>query len=188
MTRSDANESPPHLAGYLRREADGLEIRLPSWPALALFQSSDSAESAGWLALRLGEDGGAPLGRVQIAAIALLVREHASIGRAISNALSLAMPEIRVKFGDDASTSWGEDIGRHVIPRCLFLHDVGGGQTLTGVQLSCDWDPEHGLGVVLRGASVLGVDEADASFLAWVARAAAKGSHHFGYWNAPDVV
>ena len=38
-----------------------------------------------------------------------------------------------------------------------------------GLELGCDWDEEHGCGVLTRAGRVVGVGRADTSFLGWIA-------------------
>lgn len=42
--------------------------------------------------------------------------------------------------------------------------DAADGLAYIGLQLGCDWDDEHGLGIVLHGTRVVEIGEADIAF------------------------
>lgn len=180
---------PPLFEGQIRSTQDGSAIFLAGWPTL--FPKSAGHEPAGWYAFDFYPDD-SPDGPVpaQVAAAEALLVDHATMGQAVVAALGAAIPRIHELFAAahyPTEAGWPEidTVWQAVTPIHVFVHDVGAPEALIGVELACDWDPEHGLGVLLRGTEVLGVDTAEAAFVGWMARAAAKGEHTFFLWNPP---
>lgn len=185
---------PPIFQGQLRATENGNEIFLPTWAAI--LSSGVSADATGWVLFDFCPDESLDSPTpAQIAMAERLILDQAAIGQAIIAGLTAAIPKIHALYADayygaDAPWPQAETIGRAVSPVHVYVHDVGEDGALIGVELNCDWDPEHGLGIIMRdtdvlGVEVLGVDTADAAFLDWVARAAAKGQHAFFIWTRP---
>jgi hypothetical protein len=174
---------PAALRERLRDAGDDLEIGLSSW--VRLFGAARGAEP-GWL--RLGRpDNGVAFTAAGIAALAGLAAEQDVIGRAIVAAVSLAMPRIGdvlgLVEGDEALLlPEPDEIGPALAPLRVQVHDcgrAGGPVALLGIAFACPWDPEHGLGILLRRSEVLGVDTVEAVLSRAVAAAAAQGHHAF---------
>lgn len=185
---------PPLFQGQLRETERGIEIFLPTWTAI--LSNGVSADAMGWVLFDFCPDDSLdPPTPAQIAMAERLILGQAAIGQAIIAGLTAAIPKIHSLYADayyGTNVPWPqpETIGRAVSPVHVYVHDVGEAGALIGVELNCDWDPEHGLGIIVRdtealGVEVLGVDTADAAFLDWVARAAAKGQHAFFLWTRP---
>lgn len=52
----------------------------------------------------------------------------------------------------------------------VYVHQVTRDRApYVGVEFSCPWDEEHGLGVLLHGTRVVGIGGADTAFLLWIA-------------------
>jgi len=54
----------------------------------------------------------------------------------------------------------------------VAIHVLGvakGGVAYVGLELGCDWDEEHGAGLMLHKARIVKVGGADTSFLEWIA-------------------
>ncbi|MEV7886622.1 DUF6985 domain-containing protein [Streptomyces sp. NPDC002817] len=52
----------------------------------------------------------------------------------------------------------------------VYVHQVARDRVpYVGVEFSCPWDEEHGLGVLLHGTRVVGIGGADTAFLLWIA-------------------
>lgn len=62
----------------------------------------------------------------------------------------------------------------------MGLHDVHihglakDGVPLVGYEFGCDWEEEHGLGVLMYGMQVLEIGNADSSFTRWIAKRASE--------------
>lgn len=53
----------------------------------------------------------------------------------------------------------------------IHVHQVSkNGIPYIGIELGCDWDEEHGAGILLHGSTPLEVGGADTAFLLWMAR------------------
>jgi hypothetical protein len=57
-----------------------------------------------------------------------------------------------------------------------------GGRAYLGFELGCEWDDEHGAGVMIHGRRVVDLGGADHAFLAWIAQRDGGRS-----WEATDV-
>ncbi|GJE41428.1 DUF6985 domain-containing protein [Methylobacterium soli] len=174
---------PAALRKRLRYAGDDLEIGLSSWAGL--FGAARDAEP-GWLRLGRPENGVA-FTAAGIAALAGLAAEQDAVGRAIVAAVALAMPRIGDVLGlvegdETILLPEPDEIGPALVPLRVRVHDPGpqgGHAALLGIAFACPWDPEHGLGVLLRTSEVLGVDTAEAVLSRPVAEAAAQGRHAF---------
>jgi hypothetical protein len=53
----------------------------------------------------------------------------------------------------------------------IHIHQIErGGMPYVGYEFGCDWEEEHGLGVLMHGVRVVRVGFADTAFLLWKAR------------------
>lgn len=177
MAATDISASlPPALSAHVRLTLAGSQLRLPAWAGL--FRPGGDAADEGWF--DFGDEDDSPPTPAQIAALGRLIADQAAIGHAVLRAVSAALPAIEAMFSD---AGWrvrlpGPDLpelGASLAVSGVVVHDIPGGEAVLGVVLRCDWDAEHGLGVLLRGTEPLGVGGADAAILGWVARAAARG-------------
>ena len=58
-------------------------------------------------------------------------------------------------------------VGLHTV----YIHQIdGGGTPYIGYEFGCQWEVEHGLGVLMHGARPVHVGFADTSFLLWMAK------------------
>ncbi|KAB1073421.1 DUF6985 domain-containing protein [Methylobacterium planeticum] len=180
---------PDALRTRLRGAGDDLEIGLSSWERL--FGTARGAKP-GWLRLGPPENGVA-FTAAGIAALVGLAAEQEAVAAAIVEAVARAMPRIGDVLGlveGDESVSLPEpaEIGAALAPVRVQVHDpgAGAGPALVGLAFGCSWDPEHGLGILLRRTEVLGVDTAEAVLARAVAEAAAHGRHAFFLSSHPD--
>lgn len=102
----------------------------------------------------------------------------AAVKAAIINWCSLESAERAAKFDfgeyfpvviDDDELR--ENIGLYAIN----VHQVDAdGVPLVGYEFGCEWEQEHGLGVLMHGTRVVDVGSADTAFLLWIAEEDAK--------------
>jgi hypothetical protein len=65
-----------------------------------------------------------------------------------------------------------DDLKRLCGLHTIYIHQLeGGGIPYIGYELGCEWDDEHGLGVLLHGGRAVSVGFADTAFLLWMAEA-----------------
>ncbi|MGU3538776.1 DUF6985 domain-containing protein [Methylobacterium sp. A54F] len=169
------------VMGCRRTAESGLEIRLSVWGGL--FRPA-CGRDPGWVAVRDAEGRARlVLSGSETGALARLVAEQARLGRAIVAALCRSRLRIADVLGlvpgDEAvALPTRRNAASTLSPRALHLHPTGG-SVLVGVVFDCDWDHEHGLGVLIRDGDVLGLDAAAAAADPRVAQRAALGRHAF---------
>ena len=63
-----------------------------------------------------------------------------------------------------------EDLKRLCGLHTVYIHQLeGGGVPYVGYELGCEWEDEHGLGVLQHGTRTVSVGFADTAFLLWMA-------------------
>lgn len=106
---------------------------------------------------------------------------HVEQATALQTALWDALPHLRSDFLD----AWmlpEDDLTFPIVQspahlrRLIGLHDIHvhglikDGIPYVGYEFGCDWDDEHGLGVLMHGNRAVEIGHADCSFTVWVAR------------------
>lgn len=95
-----------------------------------------------------------------------LVDHQAAVGTAAIKALLKARPELSLRT-----------LAKHVDVRTLVVHAVENGRRpYIGLGFGCTWDAEHGVGLMMHGAEVVGLGGADAALHEWIATDHAKGN------------
>ncbi len=105
----------------------------------------------------------------QIAAITEFLRKEESICKAM---LETILRYVQVSRNTDPSWFAGVPTvnSAESLGRIIELQDIGAmeierdGEALLGVYFSCEWDPEHGLGVAVHQGLVVDIGNADVSF------------------------
>jgi hypothetical protein len=101
------------------------------------------------------------------AAVSSLFMEYPLLQRRAHKEPARLMPDIRCT--DDLRAL----IGLHAIHIHQVLKD---GMPYVGFELGCNWDEEHGLGILVHGNRTVEIGGADTAFLRWIAEEdAAKG-------------
>ena len=79
-------------------------------------------------------------------------------------------------FAEDFPTITNEDdLKRNVGLYAVNIHQVNSdGVPYVGFEFGCEWDDEHGAGVLMHGTEVVDVGFADTAFLLWIAELDAK--------------
>lgn len=96
------------------------------------------------------------------------------------NAILDAYPEFRHQFFEDYNIKENEDylprvtsvngLSKVIALEEIFVHQISkDGLPYVGYQFSCDWDKEHGLGVLMHQKRVIEIGGADCAFTLWVA-------------------
>jgi hypothetical protein len=152
---------------------------LPSWAGFG--GSIDSY----WLAVQA--EGKAVPTPEQAAAFRHLLDDEASVTEAVARALLADYPEARAECidgydGDSVCIAEVEAILPEVLTDVTGLRPlVGlcgvhilsvsrGGVAYVGFEFGCEWDTEHGAGVLTHLGRVVASGQADISFAAWAAR------------------
>ena len=130
--------------------------------------------------------GDAPLAKNEINLVRWLIENQAAVHDAMLECLFQQYPTIREKFLDYCVD---EDVAAHCLPEVfspeglkaiigiasIHVHQIErSGQPYIGVELGCEWDAEHGVGVLLHGATPLEIGGADTAILLWIAEKYAK--------------
>lgn len=82
----------------------------------------------------------------------------------------------RFDFGDDFPViRTDQDLRENVGLFAVNVHQVNvGGKPYVGYEFGCEWEGEHGLGVLMHGTHAVDVDFADTALLLWIAEADAE--------------
>lgn len=170
-----------------RLDEDGAwraDVVLPSWRGhqsrLGPSRRRDkAAPSDGTVRLGGGEGGGPTPTRNELAGAAWLLAREAEASDAVRAAVLDAYPKLLADAAADGAepaerieVATVEDLKRVIGLHQVRLHDVAtprpieaGGAPLLGFEIGCDVDPEHGIGVLCLGATVLEIGRADVSIL-----------------------
>ena len=159
-------------------------LTLPSWAGYQSRQGRygavyDGALSDGRVTLYFAPEGRGiePLNGAEIGLISWFEQHEMDVSAAVKAAiLSWCAPDNLERlrdfdFDDTFPTVAGPDdlkplIGLHKI----FVHQLDdGGLPYVGYEFECDWEPEHGLGVLMLGTRLIEVGFADTAFHLWVA-------------------
>ena len=124
-----------------------------------------------------------PLTQAELTLLEWFFAHEEAASTAVQHAILAAYPEIQAGFGFE-----GED-GQELLPdistteglrslislQSVNVHQVShNGVPYLGFELSCTWDQEHGLGVLMHGTRVVEVGGADTAVLLWLAERDAK--------------
>lgn len=176
--REAAKKNPRDLTRRTRRN-----VVLPTWAA---FRAGANAPlSKGVVSVRVGEDPGArsPITPAQRSAFRAIVREARPIQVRLLDAIAAAYPAAIAAF-EPARADLPASVDRRTLAdlvdlQSVQIHDVEkDGFAYTGYVFACDWEPEHGLGVLLHGARVVEIGGADAAMLTWIAERDAASPDH----------
>lgn len=140
-------------------EADECDIVLSSWAGYRT--SPKSKPSTGEVLVAIGGDAGIvdeyEVGKAEQAAYAGVLKSETAIQEAILDAIASRVPE-------------ATDPKNQIVLSQIHIHLVKrGGVAYVGYQFNCEWDREHGLGVMMHGTRVVEVGQADTAILAWIA-------------------
>lgn len=125
-----------------------------------------------------------PLEEGELRLINWFFANEPDVSAAAQQALLDAYPDIQEQFGletDDGKEMWNADsvgdlkslVGLHTV----HIHQVSrDGVPYVGFELGCEWDAEHGLGVLMNGTRTVEVGGADTAILLWLARQDAEGA------------
>ena len=177
----------------LREDDDGIwqtSAVLPEWSGyqsrLGPYGSKDGAGvSDGTVRIGLAPDGrrDGPVTPDEQAYLRWFMENHAEQASALVSALFAALPTLRSDYisawmlpEDDQSFPMIESM--EDLRNVIGLHDVHihglakDGIPFVGYEFGCDWEEEHGLGVLMLGKQVLEIGHADSSFTRWIAKRA----------------
>ena len=71
-----------------------------------------------------------------------------------------------------------EDFKKLIKPNTIIILDVAkDGMSYIGFGFDCEWDEEHGLGVMTHGGKIVEIGDADTGSLTWIAEEDLKQSH-----------
>lgn len=153
-------------------------IRLPSWAGFqnrgGPYGASSSSKADGTMRLSIATVDMAEPSPAQIAAMRYLLGHEAEIFAAVSQAIVDQIPEIKDDYGDWYTDETGKPFpnvkdanGLKKLMGVSTLHvlnDGEDGEASIGFEFECDWDAEHGLGVLTHHGRVIEVGSADVSF------------------------
>jgi len=85
----------------------------------------------------------------------------------------------KFSFGPDFPTIETEqDLRRNIGLYAINIHPVAqDGVPYVGYEFGCEWEEEHGLGVLMHGSRLVDVGFADVAILSWIAEKDAAERH-----------
>jgi len=167
----------------------GTEIRLPSW---AGYQSRNGPSGAidrpepsdGTVALIFAPEGRGlePLSEQEVRLVSWFEQHEPMVSDAVKAAIiGWCSPQstdrkARFDFGDDFPViRTDQDLRESVGLYAVNIHQLDvGGMPYVGYEFGCEWEDEHGLGVLMHGTRVVDVGFADTAILLWIAEADAE--------------
>lgn len=162
----------------------GGEVRLPSW---AGFQSRhgpygglDSAvPSDGRVRIVFAPEGRgiAPLTPGEEALVDWFFAHEEEVSGAVVAAVLRWFAARRAGAGEEMGAAIADvaALRRRAGLYAVNIHQIADcGPPHLGFELGCDWEDEHGLGVLMHGTRAVEVGPADTAFLLWIAEADAE--------------
>lgn len=169
----------------------GAELRLPSWAGyqsrLGDYGSKDKWEpSDGAVTLIFAPEGRGvePLNEQEMSLVRWFEQNEPSVSEQVKLALiQWCSPYSQERanefdFDDDFPAIANEDdLKRNVGLYAVNIHQVNSdGVPYVGYEFGCEWDDEHGAGVLMHGTKVVRVGLADTAILLWMAEQDAEQS------------
>ena len=167
----------------------GTEVCLPSWTG---YQSRNGPYGAidrpepsdGTVALIFAPEGRGlePLSEQEVRLVSWFEQHEPIVSDAVKAAIiAWCSPQsadriARFDFGDDFPViRTDQDLRESVGLYAVNVHQVNvGGMPYVGYEFGCEWEDEHGLGVLMHGTRVVDVGFADTAILLWIAEADAE--------------
>lgn len=170
--RTSAEKRAKKNAKKLAPGPDETIVFLPVW---AGFASDGVRPSKGEVMVTAGgDDPDVAVGKPQQAAYQHALRNAGKVQANLLDAVAAAYPKL-AKGGGGPKTVDRAGLASLVELVSIHVHGVAkNGVAITGYELACAWDEEHGLGVLVAGDRVLDVGAADTAILRWKAERAAK--------------
>lgn len=125
-----------------------------------------------------------PLRDEEVALVNWAIAEQAAVRNSALNGLLARYGAMRAEFLEwlehpsdmptvESAEAFRDLIGLHTV----HVHQISkDGLPYVGLEFGCTWDPEHGLGILMRGTRVVAVGGADTAFTLWIAREDAERS------------
>jgi hypothetical protein len=162
----------------------GAQLRLPSWAGYqsryAAYGSEDKAEpSDGSVTLIFAPEGRGlePLSEQERGLIQWFENNEPKVSQAVKEALihwcSCSHDRTNRFDFDEAFRAIADedDLRRNVGLYAVNIHQVSSdGVPYVGYEFGCQWDDEHGAGVLMHGTRLVEVGSADAALLLWMAK------------------
>jgi hypothetical protein len=162
----------------------GTRLQLPSWAGyqsrLGPYGSIDKASpSDGTVDLVFAPEGRdlEPLSLVEAQLVSWFEQNEPALSRAVKKAVIAWCSPLcfdrnrKFSFGPDfPRIETEEDLRRNVGPYAINIHPIASrGVPYVGFEFGCEWEEEHGLGVLMHGTRSVDVGFADVAFLSWIA-------------------
>ena len=110
-------------------------------------------------------------GKEQVAAFEYVKEQEEELTNAVLAAIFKEYPKLRREYGASSDEERlpeikrPEELKKLIQPGSLHILDVArGGSAYVGFDFECNWDEEHGLGVMTHGLRIVKIGIADASF------------------------
>ena len=161
--------------------------KLPAWTGYQTRRGSygavsEESRSDGTVQILFAPEGrdGAPLSSREIGLVKWLIDNEAVVHEAMLERLFAEYPAIR----EQTLEYFEKEEAKKVLPKVrspdqlknivgissINVHQISKeNKPFIGVELGCTWDVEHGVGVLLHGATALEIGGADTAILLWIA-------------------
>lgn len=145
-------------------------------PAFAPFQQYSSVKKPGkgtlGLSVKTKGDEPVPLTPEQLTALAQLKSRAKALGEAALKAIYKKYPQWRETYDPDSDDTIEMPVLKSAegLRKLIRIHTVHlwttakGGESYVGLEISCSWDGEHGLGVLTHKGKVTDIGGADTAF------------------------
>ncbi|WP_417209881.1 DUF6985 domain-containing protein [Antarctobacter sp.] len=123
----------------------------------------------------------APLSAEELALVQWVSGHYAMQKPTILAAVLEAYPEVRRHYFEDydleeneedlPSIPTAEGLAQVIMLTDVFVPQISkDGVPYVGYQFSCEWDKEHGLGILMHGSRIVEIGGADTAFTLWIAK------------------
>jgi hypothetical protein len=153
----------------------GFQARGGPYGAKSSNQASDGSVTVRFAPEGRGSE---PLKANELALIAWFFEHENEVSQSLQQALVDAYPDLREQYGFDADGETDlpevrdiEDLKSVIGLHSVNIHQVARDELpYIGYEFGCNWEEEHGLGVLMHGTKVIEIGGADTAFLLWIAK------------------
>jgi hypothetical protein len=141
------------------------EVELPAWRR---FQDNDKVR------ITVSADGGRPPSRSLLATYQYVFDHDKPLADVIVSQLLARSPWLdneEDEIDGDCRIDEPAQLCQHLRLDTVIVHEVvGEGTAYVGYAFGCDWETEHGLGVMMHRDRIVAWGGADHAYLTWIAR------------------
>jgi hypothetical protein len=168
------------------------QVELPSWKGFqsrkgAYAAREDASASDGFVPIVFAPEGrgNQPLTDPEISLVVWVIENEAALASAAISSLLQEYPSLQKLYGYSGKEKAdlmpdiksADDLRGLIGLHAVNIHPVvKDGIPYVGFELGCNWDDEHGLGILVHGTRTVEIGGADSAILQWVAERDARNS------------